>query len=45
MDKQRIDRYTMIFEIEMNTKYNEDYLISLDDEKLIALYKEVFNYD
>lgn len=45
MDKQRIDRYTMIFEIAMNTKYNKDYLISLDDEKLITLYKEVFNCD
>ncbi|HSH24198.1 MAG TPA: hypothetical protein VLA13_01470 [Massilibacterium sp.] len=41
--ERRLDRYTIVFEIVMNTKYNEDYLLSLSDKELMELYKEVFN--
>ena len=36
----QVERYSIIFQLEMETMYSRDYLESLSDEKLIALYKE-----
>lgn len=35
----RMDRDVVIWQIMMRTKYTEEYLSSLSDEKLIELYK------
>lgn len=36
----QVERYSVIFELEMQTMYSRDYLESLSDEELIQLYKE-----
>lgn len=37
----QIERYSIIFQLEMQTMYSRDYLESLSDEELIQLYKEL----
>lgn len=36
----QVERYSIIFQLEMQTLYSRDYLESLSDEELIQLYKE-----
>ena len=36
----QVERYSIIFQLEMKTLYSRDYLESLSDEELIQLYKE-----
>ena len=36
----QVERYSIIFQLEMQTMHSRDYLESLSDEELIQLYKE-----
>ena len=36
----QVERYSIIFQLEMQTLHSRDYLESLSDEELIRLYKE-----
>ena len=36
----QVERYSIIFQLEMQTLHSRDYLESLSDEELIELYKK-----
>ena len=36
----QVERHSIIFQLEMQTLHSREYLESLSDEELIALYKE-----
>ena len=36
----QVERYSIIFQLEMQTLHSREYLESLSDEELIQLYKE-----
>lgn len=36
----QVERYSLIFELEMSTRYSRNYLENLSDEELKQLYKE-----